>query len=394
MLTVAVLWLLAVPAVVAALGALALWRGRRGVMRVSSTRLWAGLESAASGTKKRALDPVWLLVVMAATLAGLALPGVQWQQHANDLPSADVLVTVRSAATTQAFVRVREVRHVREPVQVVADGRLIGTPTLEELARGVTVDVPAATDKLQLELRTADAALATRQFVREVTPPFGVLTVGRPNAALLRAFRVHASARLDDATVRPIVLLADEASFALDPEERDVLVITCGRATPAGVDRRAPTTQPKPNSPKLTSTALLNADALANVRIAAATPLKADGSWRVLAETSVGPWLLHQRDASRNVTRVHFASVPGAETDWPAYPSFVIFCARLLEEVNPPRHGDAIGWRDVTPPTVATPVAPAHALTPYFVVGAIACAVVAVLALLGRSRTVQDSGRS
>ncbi|MCL2648023.1 MAG: BatA domain-containing protein [Phycisphaerales bacterium] len=64
---------------VAALGMLALWRGERGRQRVSSTKLWEGLVETAAGGKRRAMDPVWVMIFAGALLGTLAAAGPGWQ---------------------------------------------------------------------------------------------------------------------------------------------------------------------------------------------------------------------------------------------------------------------------------------------------------------------------
>src|SRR5690348_5165729 len=103
---------------VALVGVAALWRGMRGKVRVSSTRLWQGLNEEASGGRRRTIDPVWFMILLGAVLLALAISGPAWRS--GDRPdAAQVEWSVRSIADgdPELFVRV----HCKDGIAQIDD---------------------------------------------------------------------------------------------------------------------------------------------------------------------------------------------------------------------------------------------------------------------------------
>ncbi|HEY4329061.1 MAG TPA: BatA domain-containing protein, partial [Phycisphaerae bacterium] len=93
------IWL-TLAAAVGVFGAWGLWRGQRKTRRVSSLRLWRDMGQVSGESRRRAIDPLWVLVFFAAVMAALALAAPAWRMDTAPLvPTLDVEWSVRSLQT-------------------------------------------------------------------------------------------------------------------------------------------------------------------------------------------------------------------------------------------------------------------------------------------------------
>jgi len=337
--------LLVLPVVTALVGIWSLLRGQKRMRPVSSLRLWRELIPGESSVRRRRFDPLWLMVLVAAILAGLALAGPRWTYPVMKL--VPVTWSVRSTgATTEAWV------------QADADGGALlvnGTARSMgsiELRKGLAIPVsPDAAGAIHLELQTAMGGAAASFRQRPDDQPFGLIEIasaGNPIDPMLhRVFAIQAGARLSDPTVRPRVLLVSAAGAS--PEDlADVdLVIALPPAalpglTPGGrVERAAAATLP------WTPVAAEHASGgaawpaivpLKDVHITALRQAAFDNTWEVAAEvpTSQGamPLVLVRtvsKAGSQKALWVWLAAAPTTETDWFKSPGFVVYFMQLQQ---------------------------------------------------------------
>ncbi len=222
------LWLWALAAVTA-LGTWALWRGRNRSRPIPSIRLWQGLTETAS-TRRRRVDPVWLMMFIAALLAAAALAEPAWTGHSPvDLPSARMQWSIRSLGTpasptaTEARVRLLDGIHLPEhlilAIETDADSEQ-QTPALPQLQRGMLLTLPPSAMRATLSLRAQNASATTPPFAQQsfvlpaIGQPFALLGAPFGDPALQRVFAIQPRARPDDPTLEHTVLLLSDPAAA------------------------------------------------------------------------------------------------------------------------------------------------------------------------------------
>lgn len=393
--------------VVALLGGYALFRGQRRGRAVSSVKLWRGLAQADAGKRARRVDPVWLLVWVAALLAALGLMRPQWRRGAAAEDGIDLAWAVRDTAAGTG-------RHVEGWAKLVAGevskgaALVVRVPGSERvmpledaaLRRGLAFAIAdgALPPRVELAVTEKGRTRARRTFEPELTPAFGWTCLpGRAavDAALERFFRLHPSGRANDPTIAPAVLLLGPGADAatLEPQ-REVALMIADRAsavdgvTPGGFHDNAP-----PDGWLVEATAALAGSVrLERVRVRAYQAARLSPEWQVLA--TIGgtrdPWIARRSLASGG-DMIWLAARPTGDTDWAGDTSFVIFWAEAVNAAV--RRGDALTgeWRPLPraasqPSAEITPV-DLRPLTGITAMGLLLAASGALWQRLRRSRT-------
>jgi hypothetical protein len=351
--------LLALAPVVAALGLWTLLRGRHRAQPVSSTRLWQNLAGEASGARSRKVDPLWLLVFLAAVFTALALPGPRWQsgRSLQDLPSAKVEWAVRSLADNppSLFLKITEPHHLAATLRLEPSQQHVATA---DAIHGLTLPLP--TEISTLRLFSDHALLAAATFTRPDRPPFALLTRAAPgravDPALYRVFAINPAAVVGNVLIHPAVLLVDDPKFTLNDISPDTLVIGAPDTPLPGI-----TLGPsfKPAAPPV-SVAMPKFVQLASVQVTTATQATLTADWTIAATLDNHPFLATRRLAPNGPTLVWLASRPVADTNWPLNRSFVLYFSDLLARTFPTdtqSNGRALDWRreDLPPATLHPP---------------------------------------
>jgi hypothetical protein len=356
------IWLWATP-VVAAAGAWALWRGQRRGRVVSSVRLWQGLTAGSEVSRRRVIDPVWVIVWLGAILAALALSGATWTAGESPAPWATMQWSVRSMSTSsagkaEAWVRLLEMRGAAGRMILVADDgghRIEKEVSLETLRAGLIVPLDGSAKRVTLSLRDGSHVLAQQTF-EWVGPnqPFGVIAVAGAQGidpALRRVFAVQPGARMDDPTIRPaVVLLNDPADSSWQDLAAGGLLVAQPAANLPGLVVGTRILAPDAWQPMVAETQMgvgvSHIVKLDHVRITALREATVSSDWHVLATAGDKPWLAIR--AWQGVTLLWLASDPSSDTNWPKDPSFVIFFAELLQRAIGSANANAIvEWRPV-----------------------------------------------
>lgn len=336
--------LLLVPAAAGLLGIWSLLRGQRRSRPVSSLRLWRELIPRASSARSRRFDPLWLLVFLAAVLAGLALAGPRWVSPVPKL--LPVTWSIRSTATSsEAWIQADV-----DNATLLVNGT-VQSPGPNDLRNGVAIPVsPDSAGGIHLELQTATGRAAASFRQQPLDRPFGLIelaSTGDPIDPMLhRVFAIQPGAHLSDPTVRPRVLLVSVAAPQEELADADLVIALPSAALPgitpgARVEHPATATAPWTPAPAERANGAAAWPAivpLKDLHITAVRQATFDNTWQVAAEvpTSQGtlPIVLVRsvsKPASQTALWVWLASAPTAETDWFKSPGFVVYFMQLQQ---------------------------------------------------------------
>ena len=410
------LWLWALPAVTAA-GAWAFWRGRHRPRPVPSIRLWRGLTETASA-RPRIIDPVWLLVFIAALLAAAALAQPEWTRHfPADLPSAGMEWTIRSLgastspSTTEAWVRLLDGSHLPERMTLSIEtdaGREQHTLSLAQLKAGIPIALPTTAARATLSLHTQNATatappLAQQSFVRSaIGQSFALLGSAGADPALKRVFAIQPGARPGDPTIRPTILLLSDPATApseLSSIDGTALIIAQSEVPLPGLTPGERLSANMPWTPVIppdqnASAAMPNFVHLDRVHVAAFRAVALSPEWHILATVADKPWMAMRQQ--KKLTLIWLASSPTTETDWPKDPSFVLFFAemasRALAQPAATTSARFIDWIPLndstpTPPQTSSSLYPLNA---YLGIAAIVLLIAATALLVLRAHAPCD----
>jgi len=321
---------------VVALGVLALWRGERGRQWVSSTKLWAGLVDVAAGGKRRAIDPVWLMIFAGAVLGALAASGPGWRSG-EVLPKVDVEWSVRSVGSGEPRLFVEASHGV-----VVEALRPPPSSVVVEVA-GPLFDPPTCDDGqvVHMRVREGDRVVREAKFRRPVGGAFGLLTqTGRGlriDPALWRVFAINPAAKPNDARTDRKVLLVNDPAFDITQVRDNTLVVATGQTRLPGV-QLGEKMKVDGSVERMDVGGLPAFVRLDRVKIDQLQSATLSEDWAVLAKVDGRSWLamrqLEPRDGnpglsrSNGVTVIWLALQPSQ--DWAMDSSFPIFFADLL----------------------------------------------------------------
>jgi hypothetical protein len=337
---------------------------------VSSVRLWRGLE-AEGAAKRRALDPLWVLVLVAGVLAGMALARPRWVAGtpAERLEGTWAVRSVKTAGgETEAWVRCPEASDTAR-LHVNGVERFVSAA---ELRQGAAVPVHAdSLGHVRLEIRSGHAVAAATFADTGQGPPFGFLAIAASGAdvdpALRRVFAVQPAARVGDPTVRPRVLLVQDPQVRVEDLEDADLVIAQPSSPLPGITLGAEVKGewlPQVESgsgfdwPKFVS--------LKDVHVRTLRQAILGAEWRVIATADAKPWIVTReipRGSGGKALWLWLGSSALAETDWVKDPGFVLFFAEMQQRAFGGEAKPYVDWTklpetDVTGNTVAVELTP------------------------------------
>lgn len=410
-----------VPPLVAATGLWGLWRGQRVGRPVSSVRLWKGLAAGDPAARRRAVDPLWLVVLIAAVLAALGPARPQWalDRHSPAL-RLGIDVAVRDVAldsgqhTLAAWLKIHGAQGIPDSVTVslaTDSDTHLQSVSLAALKAGWTHTLASVSSSLAVEIRAGRDILYLQRWGRPVAAPFGVLELGSPDPMLRRAFEVHPAARFGDPTVRPAVIFIDQAAEPLPPpptlEEMAGPggLILAGPTTPfPGIDAGPAIRAPEEGwrlEREATARGVQEQLTSDNVRVFSLRPARFSAEWQILARAGGHPFMALSRGKT---TRLWLAAQVTRDTDWWKHPSFLIFFAETLQHARtqaspPPPAQRIVAWVPDGPPQGSAIDPPAGArvvgLGPWIGTLAVALLVGAAAGLLWRGwRTTAASSRA
>jgi hypothetical protein len=360
--------------------------------------LWKGLTQEAS-TKRRLLDPLWLLVLLAALLAGLALAQPRWTIGTPPNLPLDVTWNVRTlhadTDATQAWIRCPQ---LLAPATLTINGTARPV-TPAELRQGLALPVtPDPQGQITLTLQAADAHAAATFAAPGNIPPFGLLEIAAPGAALdpalSRVFRVQKNMQIGNPSLQPrVVLLNDAHARAADFQNADLVIAQSATPLPGLVPgARVEVNGGGPWAPQVATDsgfAWPPFVSLQDVQVHARRDVTLSADWRVIATVGGKPWIACRSISNESTNNnkcmyIWLASDPATETNWPSHPGFVLFFAELQQRALGPAAPRLADWPQL--PAAGTPAAvPPVPLAPFLGMAALGLLVAAVLWFLRRS---------
>ena len=348
------------------------------MVAVSSLRFWkergGQTEAVAS---RRAVDPLWLLVLLAAVLAALALAQPRWiWANAPATPQAEMQWSVRSISGEggsehiEAWARLAPGSDLPPGQAEIGVNDRAQAITAAQLRNGIALPVPEAKGgHVALALLVNHSELARQEFVRGGTDEsFGLLEYAGAgkgiDPALHRAFSVQSGARIGEPSLeRTVVIVNDPKMTQLDFPPR--ALVLAEPATPLeginpGNRIEAPSPSPggwspevaaAPADPRLTWPAIAP---LEGIRVRALRDTAISRDWQVLATAGGRPWILGRETGDGGTLVLWLASEPATETDWPGHASFIVFLAEMEHRAWGDQGGSQyIAWTPLHSPEAA-----------------------------------------
>jgi len=408
LLFAAPLWL-GVSGAAALAGAWALLSGHKRVRGVSSVRLWKGLgEQAGPISRRRWVDPVWLLLFLALVSAGIGLGQPEWQaaevHRRRQIAVTWALRSLRQAGApeqTELFVRAAEGAVVPkgslfleandEHRQITADELQRGTTLLLRHARG---DVEA-----RLGLSRSTAAMATFERPPAGSRPMGLFKLAGPglniDPALARVFAVRPGADEGNAAADDGVVLVNDPAFSLATVPENATLVIAEPQTP--LPGLVPGERLTADSAGWKPTAAANraedfVQGIVDVRISAMRAAALDATWSILATADGRPWLAARAwsppGSTRKISLLWLASEPAAETNWPKFASFVVFFGAWTDralDAGQSAPAPFVNWKQLPDPPPDPPV-PARSISGWFAALSALLALAAAWRFLARGR--------
>ncbi len=336
-------------------GAWAVWRGHRQARRVPTLRFW--VDGAAVAPGRRKLDPLWVIVALAAVLAGGALARPAWRPAAAAIPWGRFRINLRAMpsppagvlASSEAWIQLVDGQSLPDKLTLTADSDAarIALPTVA-LRRGIAIALPRwAGDTQRLRIMAGPHLVAEAAFAVPLTPRFIVRTISAPgrtiDPALARVFAVQPGAARGDASgdsTLPMVLLVNDPSFptSSEPLTAAQLIVAMGPSALPGIEvlDAQPVALPAGMHPVPAPGADLPVWVhFDDVEVRAAVRVRLSEAWQVLAKVDGRPWLARRAASGPTSSKalwLWLGSSPAAQSNWVAEPSFVSFFTDILRQ--------------------------------------------------------------
>jgi hypothetical protein len=376
-------------------GAIALWRGRKNRVPVSSTKLWEGISREASGAKKRFADPLWILLWLAAILAGIAAARPGWTAGQSPSDANIQLEARRLRGATGAEIFIRSTGALTpDAMDIGADEnrkRIALDPV--KIKNGIIENFQPA-PHIFVDFFSAEKKIASRDLNLVTKRPIRVETVARVPEPLKRVFAIMNSGDLGDEDPIRVLLVGDspggQSEINLDLERRRPnIVVFLGTCVPGQPDAPWKDFSPPEKIEPLGGNPLTRDDAIpldfgGTVKRIRILKEPDDKIARVVLRAGGHPLAILQRSGGDERLTLQLAvSLTPADTDWPLDYSFPIFFAKLVETVRRPGESGIAAWR-VSQPDAQLSAPRLTPFTPWLVIAAIALAAAGSAGLVRR----------
>ncbi|NNM87433.1 MAG: hypothetical protein HKL95_02825 [Phycisphaerae bacterium] len=355
-------WWLIATVVVAGLALLAVWSLGLMPMPTSTLRFWPSAASSTGREDSRKIDPLWLLVAVAAMLAALALlhPIVKMFPPPSARPPPPAIIAagaaIPQAKTSSLFVRSRRLVKSSSPVRLDiswSGGRRTGIISARRLQAGITLSgIPTSARVWHIALTAAGHTLWQQTLKRQTPATVAVNFLGPPPRPLVRLCGLAKGVAINRLGLHPALWILNRSNTKLGRTlvVRGDAVLALGPAVLPGITLRPADamfpakgrTMTYLHLAKTVSDPLL--DHLRWHQIGFRIFYKADLSvhWKALV-TSTGqglgshpwPFLAQHYNQNGNVWDFWLAApLDFRSTHWPRHSSFVIFFANLLQSLR------------------------------------------------------------
>ncbi|NNM85844.1 MAG: hypothetical protein HKL96_08850 [Phycisphaerales bacterium] len=339
----------ALPAAIACIGAVLLWRTAGRPIETATLRFWPAAAGSQGVAWRRRIEPWSILVLLGAILSALALPRMDFVQMLPAKPPAPVLKMLAAGRSTgrghpvQIYLRaIKGIRPQSQYVMQVASGTARKELHFSgnALLNGVILHGLSPRSPLPIHLIAAGHTVWSGLLVRHVSANITIRYVGPPPPAIVRFAKVadiNPSQSgggsvlwvISRMTHQPVPLQPGDVVLLLGPAigllHRDM------RMTRLSV---APQTRPLMVTPGRVLHAI-SQKSLGAVHVMAFWYAPMGSQWQTLLETAGKPWLMEREDMAREVEWFALASpLSKSYTDWPQHSSFVIFMANILRDMR------------------------------------------------------------
>ena len=384
-------WLIAAVAV-SGLALLAVWSLGLSPMPTSTLRFWQSAASSTGRQASRSIDPLWLLVALAAAMASLALlqPVLKTFPPQPATPQPPTIISA-GAAIPHAHVGsifVRSQALVKTPGPLVLrirwpGGQRTSRISARQLQLGITVTGMSTGARIwNLALTAAGNAIWQQALHRQTPLTVAVNFLGSPPPPLVRLFALMKGVSVNRPELHPAlwILSSTNARLSRTSLAHGDAVLAIAPAVLPGVILRSPhaglatngRAMPRLQLEKSRPSRLLAHLQFHHVGFRRFFKAKLNASWQVLATAAGGglgrhpwPFIAQRYEIARRIRQL-WVAVPlnFSSSHWPRHSSFVLFFANLLQRLRPHSAADMSVTRWVAPPTpfqLSTAAARGHA---------------------------------
>ncbi len=398
--------LLFLPALVAAGGWFLL--PRRGITEHPFTILefWPEESYKVAGRWNATPDWPWILILIAAVLAALALCSPRLQTAKLKHPAAPS-VTLHAVGrsipqdtrTLDVFIQGRNIPRGSDYQVILTGGGQIlqRTVSAEALKAGIDISPLRATPTITIVVKHNHRVIAQEillhiSMVRIIAGHF----IGTPPTAFLRLFAALPQVTLHGNATDRSIWIVHQGRFnprILHGVSNSTIVLLGPTPGPGLSPRAEMTLHPSTPLTALNHHGFMHAVVLSGVMVRKLFTARLDSHWESLITIQGRPWLAERNDATHGQTWLWVAG-PMDWTTWPDHASFVIFFANVLAHLQNTAGADTPGnwWRAAASPTPRIPHRPTVArrstnLNMALAVLACACLLMATAPLAWRTRT-------
>ncbi len=361
--------LLVLPLLVAAGGWFLL--PRSGITEYPFTILefWPHETRDAAGRWKAKPDWPWILILIAAVLAALALcsPHLQWTDLKNTTaPSVTLHAIGRSLPhnnqSVDVFIQSPAIRRGSEYQVLLTTHQQILRRTVSgrSLNAGIDFSPVAATPKILIMLKQGDRIIAQKTLHRvSGTKPIAGHFIGTPPSAFLRLFAALPEVILHGPATNRGIWIVHQRRFnpkILRGTFNSTIVLlgnTPGPGLTPGAEIKLNQAGPLT---ALTHHRLMQAVHPSRATVRRFFTAHLDSHWHSLIAIQGHTWLAERRDAPHGQTWLWLAApMDSAWTNWQDHASFVIFFANVLAQLQKSHSpgGNGNWWRPTAPHTKA-----------------------------------------
>ena len=339
----------ALPAAIACIGAVLLWRAAGRPIETATLRFWPATSGSQGSAWRRRIDPWSVLVLLGSVLAALALPQMNFVPILTEKPSTATVKMLAAGGSTgrgkpmQVYLRALAGFEPQAPYVVRVS---LGTSTKEfrfsggALQQGVILPGLPPRSTLPIHLLSAGHTVWSGLLVHHAAENITLRYIGPPPAAIVH-FAEAAGLSSNQSGGGPVLWVISRPTRQTIPLQRGDAVLLVGPAIGLlhpGVRLVqlpiAAQTWPLMVTPRRVLRAI-SAKSLAAVHVMALWYAPMSGIWQTLLQVAGKPWLMERDDRAREVKWFALASLPGKPyTDWPQHSSFVIFMANILRDVS------------------------------------------------------------
>ncbi len=376
-------WWLIAAVIVTGLALLAVWSLGLKPLPASTLQFWHSAANSTGREDSRRIDPLWLLVAVATTLAAMALlqPILKTFPHRSAVPAPPTIIAagaaIPQAKTGSVFVRSRTLLTGPGPLHLdIAwpGGRTTEQVSAHQLYAGSTfAGIPTSAKVWNIALTAAGNTLWRQNLKRQTPPTVAVNFLGPPPRPLVRLCRLVKGAAINRPGLHPALWILNTAHASLGRASvaHGDTVLAIAPAVLPGITLHSPDAIVPARGramaylhlEKTVSDRLWDHVRLNQIGCRVFYKAHLHAHWEIVV-TAAGqdlgshPWPFLARRYEKNGDVSEFwMAVPLnlRSTHWPRHGSFVIFFANVLQRLRAHGPADMSVTRWVAPVLPLTP---------------------------------------